>query len=168
MDFEKIYNATYGNVYRFFYYKSVEKATIEDLSHEVYIRFYKKFRERDLDDIESKKILYGFCSNIYKEWVRQSIKENKADLVDNIHIEEPEEEFSEGFEEKVTKQKQVLLQAMEKLNPKVKSILEYRFLHNMSRKEIAEKLNMNEKDVHTYQKRGIKYLKKYVGELDIE
>jgi len=164
VSFEHIYKTTFQYVYRFFYYKSVNQADIEDLEHEVYIRFYKKFDFENLPEVETKRILFGIARNVYREWVRQCIKENKAEFLDNYEYEDLIDDFvDEEFEKKIALQKQVVLEAIEKLNPTVKSVLEYRFIHAKSRKEIAELLGIKEKDVHTYQKRGIKYLRKLIN-----
>lgn len=164
MSFEEIYKLTFKYVYRFFYYKSVNPAEIEDLAHEVYIRYYKKFSSRDIEEVEIKKILYGISNNLYKEWVRQKVKENKVELIDNYDYEENVEDFcDEAYEVRLEGQKKQLLEALKLLNEKVRTVLECRFLHGMSRKEISLKLDMKEKDVHTYQKRGIRYLNKIIN-----
>ena len=163
MNFEELYNLNFKYVYRFFYYKSVSKEEIEDLTHEVFIRFYGKYNGKNISQEESKRILFGFCNNIYKEFVRKSIKENRAEFNDFLQYEEIFEEFvEECFEEKLSEMRALISQNIQKLNPKVRAILECRFIHNMSRKEVAAKFNITEKDVHTYQKRGVKYLKKMV------
>ena len=53
----------------------------------------------------------------------------------------------------------MLHDTIKSLNPVVRQVLELRFLQNKSRKETAELLQINEDQVHTYQKRGVKYLK---------
>jgi RNA polymerase sigma factor (sigma-70 family) len=171
VDFENIYNCTFRYVYRFFYYKSVNPASIEDLSHEVFLRFYKKYGTQHFEETEAKRILFGFSSNIYKEWVREQVKEKRAEFLENydydVQVEEDLDDFHDGdnaFELKLESQKKIVFDAMSKLNPKIREILECRFVHGMSRKMIAEKMGIKEKDVHTYQKRGIKYLKKIIGE----
>lgn len=166
MNFEELYNTTFKNIYRFFYYKGVNPSAIEDLTHDVFIRFYQKYNNKALDPVESKKILFGISRNLYKEWVRQSMKEKRSEFDEQfIQIEgDSLDDYDENvYEHRVEKQKQQLKKAILQLNPKIRMVLEYRFFHNMSRKEIAEKLNIGEKDVHTYQKRGIKYLHKIIG-----
>lgn len=169
MDFENIYNCTFRYVYRFFYYKSVNAASIEDLSHEVFLRFYKKFPNQKFEETEAKRMLFGFSNNVYKEWVREQVKEKRAEFLENFDYDVSVEEDSEDFgaseyslEMKLESQKKVVFEGMKQLSPKIREILEYRFVQELSRKAIAEKMGIKEKDVHTYQKRGIKYLKKII------
>jgi RNA polymerase sigma-70 factor (ECF subfamily) len=163
VNFEELYNLNFKYVYRFFYYKSVAKEEIEDLTHEVFIRFYAKFKDYNIDQIESKKILFGFCCNIYKEHVRKSIKENRVEYNDLFEYDECFEEFvDDEMELKLDNMQKLISECLPKLNPKVRAILECRFLKGMTRKETAAKFNITEKDVHTYQKRGVRYLKKMI------
>jgi RNA polymerase sigma-70 factor (ECF subfamily) len=168
MSFEEFYKITFEKVYRYFYYKSVEKAFIEDLTHDCFLRFYTKYQEKLKDQTESQKIIFGICHNVYKEWVRQRMYEKyqpdfekhatEESIVDNF-----EDFVDEEYEKKLDLQKQALKEALSQLNEKVRAVIELRFMQCLSRKEVAEKLNMNEKDVHTYQKRGIKYLNKILN-----
>lgn len=165
MSFEEIYKLTFGYVYKFFYYKNVNSAYLEDLTQDVFMRYYNKYSSNNFSETEAKRILFGISQNVYREWVRDMVKRNRADF-DETYFEYEEDEY-DWEDENVSKHedyKKIILEKMKSLNPRVREVLELRFLENMSRKEVAEKLNMSEKDVHTYQKRGIKYLNKLVNE----
>lgn len=168
MNFEELYKSTFPGLYRFFYYKSVDSALVEDLVQDVYIRFYNKFSQKELSETESRKILYGIAKNVFKEWVRASMKERKVSLFENYEYEELDQgdlldiflsyEVTD-FDKKLEEKKILLKDAMDKLSENVRQVIQLRFIEGMTRKETAERLGMKEKDVHTYQKRGIKYLK---------
>jgi RNA polymerase sigma-70 factor, ECF subfamily len=158
---EEIYDKTFESIYRFFYYKSVNRSEIEDLVQEVYIRFFRKTDISGTDIILCQKLLYGFSRNIYKEWVRKQIKSelvySNIDYLSNDDsdpINDPSVEHDSLF----------LKEAIEKLNPVVRQVITMRFIENLSRKEIADKLNIKEKHVHVYQRRGIKYLRDYFSQ----
>jgi RNA polymerase sigma-B factor len=145
------------------------------------MRFYKKYGQQMFEEIEAKRILFGFCRNVYREWVREQVKQKRADFLDNYDYESEDEavehhtldesleslnDFSAEpteFEKRMEEQRKVLIEALRQLNPRVREVLECRFFHNMTRKQISEKMGISEKDVHTYQKRGIKYLKKMIN-----
>lgn len=167
MDFESFYKKTFQKVYKFFHYKSVETSVIEDLTHDSFLRFYQKYSDKSYDDTEALKILYGIVRNVYREWVRKSINEKRVPLIDNLNYEEEDSvEFAifedNDYEDRLFKRVEELKDCISELNEKIRKVLEYRFLEGKSRKEVAILLNISEKDVHTYQKRGIKYLKKIV------
>lgn len=168
MNFEDVYKSNFSRVYKFFYYKFVNKDYIEDLAHDVFMRFYIKYGYRQVfQSDEASKILYGISNNIFKEWVRKSYKEKRVDFEDN-YIYSLEDFLDKDYAEKKESQKKQIIEALNNLNPTVKYVLEARFLYGLTRKEIAEKLGVKEKDVHTYQKRGIKYLKKALGNGNIK
>ena len=165
--FEEIYKNSFSKVYKYFYYKYVDKSYIEDLSQETFLRFYKEYSQQKYSKEESMKILYGIARNIYKEWVRKAISETNIQFFDNINYEELAEiddDYDYTETDEFLTHIDLVKNLIEELNEKTKMVLKYRFLDGKSRKEIAAILSISEKDVHTYQKRGIKYLKKKIGE----
>lgn len=172
MTFEEFYNLNFSKVYKFFYYKFVQKDEIEDLAQDVFMRFYKKYAPSlEKNPQDSLKLLYGICRNVYREWVRKSMKDRTVAFVDEYEYEDSDESLSaedqylfdaEKPEESINFNLEELKIHLESLNEKVRLVLQYRFLEGKSRKETAEIMKIAEKDVHTYQKRGIKYLKKLV------
>jgi RNA polymerase sigma factor (sigma-70 family) len=167
MDFESFYKTLYSRVYKFFYYKSVNTADIEDLCNDSFLIFYDKYQAKLINTEESSKILFGICKNIYRRWIQKIVKEtNNVDLEKFCdEISDEYEVFSQDkYEEKLEKQKILIKDAIEKLNPIVKEVMICRFVHFMTRAETAVKIGIKEKDVHTYQKRGVKYLRKIINE----
>lgn len=159
----------FSKIYKFFYYKFVLKDEIEDLVQDAFMRFYKNYEpwlEKRPDDCQ--KLLYGICRNVYREWVRKAVKEKNVSFIDEYEYEdienlsaEDEYLFSlESPEESINIDLELIKKHLDELSENIRLVLQYRFLEGKSRKETAELLNIAEKDVHTYQKRGIKYLKK--------
>jgi RNA polymerase sigma factor (sigma-70 family) len=169
VSFEEFYKNNFGRIYKLFYYKGVNPSGIEDLVHDTFLRFYRKYNDKDLSIEESEKILFGIARNVYKEWVRKMIKLKQVDLIENYEYEISSESESEDYDalESFSKSKKdfkLIKSAMKNLNPKIKKVLEMRFLEGKTRKITAEILGIKESDVHTYQKRGIKYIKKILAE----
>ena len=121
-----MYKLHFTSVYRFFYYKSVNTSEIEDLVHDVFMRFYTKYSQETFDEDEAKKILYGYARNIYKEWVRARIKEKKSDFNDDIDYSDSFDSLpGKEFEEKLKSQRLQVQEALKLLNPKVKAVSTY-------------------------------------------
>ena len=167
MTFEKFYNQQFKPVFRFFYYKSVDFKQIEDLVQESFMRFYKSYHSKLTDAEESRKILFGICFNIYKDWVKEMVKNKTIKFIEEYDYEEGLVEFREfendNFEVEFEERKKMLRIAIEKLNDKVKEVIKLRFLESKTRKEVSDILNMSEDMVYTYQKRGVKYLKDFLN-----
>jgi len=168
--FEFFYKETFKGVFRFFYYKSVDLQSIEELCQETYMRFWNSYKTYLEDFVQSKKIIYGIALNVYREWVRSSIKQNNlaledywTQLAEEDQITSVDHWHSNDYEQKHLELKQRLKQAIAKLPEKQRLVLEYRFLQCLSRKETAAKMNTSEENVYTYQKRAIKTLQQIIN-----
>jgi len=158
--FEDFYKQTFKNTFRFFYYRSVAFSDIDDLTSECYIRFHAKYQEKLSSENESRKILSGIAGNILKEWQRKTFAHKIVELDDEVSQDLMYEFYAPSDFDDDFGQKQLQLHEMIKsLNPTVRQVLDLRFLQNKTRKEIATTLQISEDQVHTYQKRGVKYLK---------
>ena len=160
MLFEEFYQQTFKNTFRFFYYRSVTFNEVDDLVSDCYIRFHQKYQEKLVDETESRKVLSGIAGNILKEWQRKAFSFKIEELSDDVSEADlfnfyAKSDFEDDFRQKQAK----LHEAIKSLNPTVRQVLELRFLQNKSRKEAASTLQISEDQVHTYQKRGVKYLK---------
>ena len=164
MTFEYIFNNLYSSLYKYFYYKLVDKSEIDDLIQESFSIFYNKYYKKDITIESSQKLLYAICNNVYKQWITKLSKRKEHLTYSSKVLEFSFEDFTDNeYENKLDKYKEELKQKIEKLNPMIKQVLILRFYEGKSREEIAKILNISESDVHTYQKRGVKYLKKSFG-----
>jgi len=171
--FEIFYRNSFKGVFRFFYYKSVDLQSIEELCQEVYMRFWKNYKAYLEDFAQSKKIIYGIALNVYREWVRSSLK-NETLCVDDFWEQLATEEqissidpwLNSDYEKQHQKLKKRLKIAISQLPEKQKLVLEYRFLRRLTRKETAARMNTTEDNVYTYQKRAIKALKQIVNSVN--
>jgi len=157
MDPREAYDKNFACIYRYFYYRGAPGADAEELCQETFLRFFQKYRPVDLDELGVRKIVYKIAANVYKEWVRERVQLPVYELDRDFPIPEVEEEddpfeFSDDCRES-------LLAAIEQLHPTMKTVLTMRFVEGKTRREVAEVLSIKEKDVHTYQKRGIRMLR---------
>jgi len=178
-EFNTIYKATFTKIYKYFYYRFVRQGNIEDLVQEVYTRFYagRSNSSEKLSPTDYLKLLYGYARNVYLEWYRKqkqisyiSFDEKLGGFLHEEDIPElallaEEDSTKADLEAELNSYRSLLAKAMERLNPTVKEVLQRRFYKNETRKQVAAAMGCSEADVHTYQKRGIKYLSKFVGEL---
>jgi RNA polymerase sigma factor (sigma-70 family) len=158
--FEEFYKQTFKNTFRFFYYRGVIFNDVDDLTSDCYVRFYEKYQEKLIDETESRKILGGIAANILKEWQRKTYSIKIDELSDDVTDTDLFDFYAKNDFEKDFGEKQLKLhEAIKSLNPTVRQVLDLRFLQNKSRKQTAILLQIGEDQVHTYQKRGVKYLK---------
>lgn len=162
MNFSEFYTITYRYVLKFFYDRLENKSLAEDLTHDTYIRFYQKYGSLEISEEEAGKILYGFCRNLYKDYVRKVSKHKSVSFDETFVFEENDRDEGIRLLNKNKKLK-VLRKAVGLLPPTLQKVIELRFLTNCSRKESAKILGIKEGSIHTYQKRAIKQLKDLIG-----
>jgi|GEM_PF-1037333 len=162
-DFQEFYDNTFKGGWRFFFYKNVGRSNIEDLVQEAYLRFFQSYLHKLSDLNESRKILNGICLNVYREWVKVQVQKGTVwEYVEELDWEEEKASFEEysnpDFDNEMERRKILLREALNQLSGQVRQVLELRYLEGLTRHQTAEKLSVSEDQVHTYQKRGIRYL----------
>lgn len=167
--FAEFYQNSFKGVFRFFYYKSVRFDTIDELCQEAYMRFWQNFQSKLEDPVQCKKIIYGICLNVYREWVRDQIKHNFIqlesyweELADDDNLCTTEDWEEPEYEDRHEELKTRLKQAIEQLPAKQKEVLILKYIDGLTRKEIANKLQIPQDQVYTYQKRAVKSLKEII------
>lgn len=160
MNFKDFYDITYISVFRYFYYRGVKLEDNEDLSQDCYILFYKKYLSKLDNSKEAQKILFGIVKNKYKESWRKTEKLKQEELYKplNFSPDNLEEDFIKHEELK----KQIKL-ALAHIPARQREVIEHRYLSGRTREETGGLMNLKPKEVHTYQKRAIKSLKKYIN-----
>lgn len=162
--FEEAYRENFTRLYRFFYYRSVAKDECEDLLQEVFLRFHKSFGLKELAADEAAKILFGIARNVYREWVRNQIRNQHGEFDDAIeYLGTVEEYCDDGFEATLVELQSDLKKGMETLGDSVRQVIELRFIEGKTRAETAAITGMSEKQVHVYQRRGIATLQKWAA-----
>lgn len=167
--FSELYQTSFKGVFRFFYYKSVNFNSIEELCQEVYLRFWKNYTSKLGDADQCKKILYGICLNVYREWVRSQISSQFVSLesyweqlMDEDSLSSTQNWEDEKYEEHLGELKNRLRTAIAKLSPRLREVVELKYLQGLTRRQTSEQMGLTEDQVHTYQKRAVKALKDLV------
>ncbi len=157
---ETLYRQHVKAIHSFFFYREVGLSELEDLVQETFVRYFRRYDQEARASEETAKILYGVARNVWREWVRTQIRTNTLELLEHDLVLTSQEN-SEGYsDEEIDK----LKSALALLQQTQREVLTLRFIEGMTRKEVAEKLGTSESDVHTYQKRGIKALRRILSE----
>jgi RNA polymerase sigma factor (sigma-70 family) len=164
--FQTLYDSHFSKLYKYFYYKYFGHAGVEDSVHDVFMVIYEKYLYLE-DQTELIKILYGVARNKYREEVRKRLQDKtlQATLKERLQLGlELDEDLEDDSHSTHDQLKEKVKQCITELREPTKTVIEKRFLEGWSRKQVAEHLNTTEDSVHTYQKRGISYLKKLVSQ----
>ncbi len=172
--FSQIHKNYFKRLFYFFYRKAYVTSEIaEDLVSETFFRAYKYCQEHKISsEIEIIKLIYGIAKNVYKEWVSKNINLSEVEFCEeiceiqddfeNIQLNLDSENENDDISEFELKQNELIskcLNIIETFSDNLRLVMKYIFVEGLSRAETAKLLNISEDAVHTYQKRGVSYIK---------
>lgn len=170
MEIKDFYHKTFKGLFRYIYYKGLTKDETEDIVSEAYTRFLSGYQQlltdKNTDEQTCIKLLYGIAKNVWRDFIEKRIvdKEKLVDFEDAEEVygnldEEIEKYGNDTIDKEIQTSIVMVNNAIEELNPTIKQVMKLKYLKNYTRKEIAVELGITEDNVHTYQKRGIRYLR---------
>lgn len=130
--FLQIYDSYADDIYRFCYLKVSNRELAQDLSQEVFTRFWQALREGTVMRSE-RALLYTVARNLVIDWYRKK-KESSLDVLTEQGIE-----FGGDQAEDVTREAEMheALRMVHKLDEPSREVLTLRFVEGLSPKEIA-------------------------------
>jgi RNA polymerase sigma-70 factor (ECF subfamily) len=158
-EIEILYKNNFKKLYRFFYYKFLNKAIAEDLTSETFTTFITGLKSHTVTIRNYEKYLFGIAKIVFCEHLKKKYQEpffvdyeNASDFEDTVTT------TLDAFVEEKTPE-DILLSRLVLLPEKQRLVISLRLIEKLSLKEIATKLNKNMNYVKTTQKRAIKNLK---------
>lgn len=130
--FLQIYDTYADDIYRFCYLKVSNRELAQDLSQEVFTRFWQALREGTVMRSE-RALLYTMARNLVIDWYRKK-KESSLDV-----LTEQGTEFKGDGAEDVTREAEMAeaLRIVSTLDEPSREVLTLRFVEGLSPKEIA-------------------------------
>jgi len=145
--FEKIYQHFMPKIYRYFYFKVLDKQMAEDLTSELFIKVYKNLMTANLNSRAFRAWIYKIAKNLLIDFYRKTGKDKEealqfegfedkenSDLVeDNFFIKN-----SSIIEKELGFQNCKLIEAMNKLTKLQRDVLLLKFIEDFDYKTIAD------------------------------
>lgn len=130
--FLQIYDAYASDLYRFCYLKVSSKEVAEDLSQEVFTRFWQALREGTTMRSE-RALLYTIARNLVIDWYRKK-KETSLDAITDAGVEFAGDDAGTVS---LPAEAAEALRAVDSLDPTSRDALVLRFVDGLSPREIA-------------------------------
>lgn len=130
--FLQIYDTYADDIFRFCYLKVSSREFAEDLSQEVFTRFWQALREGTVMRSE-RALLYTIARNLVIDWYRKK-KESSLDVLTEQGIEFHGEDAGDVTREAEMKE---ALEIVSRLDEASRDVLLLRFVEGLSPKEIA-------------------------------
>ena len=161
--FQKYYKQYQSEFLKFGMKYCQDEQVVLDTYHDVFLIFYENVVSGKLTQLSSTLKTYLFSIGKYTLFNKMKVA-NKIDSFENY---QPEEEASYELEEDdfITERKQQLLEAMDSLGEKCKSILRLFYYQKCTIKEIMSQLNYkNENTVKAHKSRCMKSLRNHFAQ----
>jgi len=154
-----LYEANFKKIYRFFYYKFLDKDIAQDLTSDTFTSLVEATKTNPERIKNYEKYLFGIAKILFCEHLKNKYKEpNFVDFENISDFEDSVTTTLDEFKEETTPE-EILLKYIGLLPSKQRDIIELRLIKKYSLKEIAQKLGKNMNYVKTTQKRAIRNLK---------
>jgi RNA polymerase sigma-70 factor, ECF subfamily len=163
--FSCLYRAYFSQVFRYIYFRLQNKAAAEDLTQTVFLKVYERisaYRDKNRPPLA---YFFTVAKNKVIDFWRKN-KEVKLEDMEGFLARIPD--TAAGAEEILfrTGAEKVLSRALEILPEEQREVIIFKFINELSNREISEVLNKTEEAVRQLQCRGIKNLRGYFQRLN--
>ena len=157
--FSEIYQFYFDTIYRFVFYKTLNKENAEDITSDIFMKILKKINTFDATKSSFKTWIFTIARNTIIDFYRaQKLTSNIEDVWDLDVFESDESSLTETLDKKISHEK--LHKILKKLPTKTREILILRFWQGQSWQEIAEITGKSEASLKMKTGRTLKELGK--------
>lgn len=158
---KEFYEKHTDKVYKFFYIKSLDRATAEDLTSETFMLFVEEKQRKKIE--QPTKYLYGIMRNVWIEFLKAKYRIRMVELDEIEDFESYSDKAIEDFEvseEPITR----LRPYLELLPEKQRLVLTMRIFEERSVKDTANALGKDVNYVKKTHQRALKTLRALIKE----
>jgi len=153
--FGSLYNQYQPAIYRFILLKISEKASTEDITHQVFLNAWQNIGNYQSQGFPFSSWLYRIAHNAVIDYYRTQKKHLNLETIEETAVSDNlEEKIDEKFELKLVKE------AIKELSDEQQSIIIMKFVEELTNKEIAVALGKSEGAIKTAQHRSLENIKK--------
>lgn len=159
---EAVYSANVEKLYKFFYFKVLNKQLAEDMTSETFVAFAEKFDGLDKDQTTLDKYLYGIARNVWSGYLRKKYKQPEmlTDEIDDFsRFVDEENEAIDGMSLKERAIKFINL-----LPSKQRIVATLRLIDGLTPSEISVKINKTINYVKVTLRRAMRRLEELVAQ----
>lgn len=158
--FSKIYNTYSEQIYRFIYIKVDTKETAEDLTSEVFVRFWKTFQKDGSDRIENPKaFLYRMAKNSIVDFYRGRPVLKPLSDQDIPEVADQTQELEK--KEIILSDQEQMMAAIRTMKDEYQDVIFWYYIDQMPVGEIAEIMDKSENAVRVTIFRAMEELRKH-------
>jgi len=156
--FGKIYDKYIDQIYRFIFLKTNSQEVAEDLTSEVFIKAFEKFKEDPKIIKNMRAFLYQVARNRVIDFYRQRNKEDNISVDDYKGISDSNQDLEKKIY--LDSQMEKIKIALANINSDYQDVILMRYVDGLSIGEIASALNKSESAVRVSIHRALNSLRK--------
>ncbi len=159
--FGQLYERYLADVYKFFFYRTGSQDQAEDLTEDTFFKAWRHLQRLKPEDAAN-----------FRMWLFRIARNTLIDHYRTQRDEAPLEALGEGpaepsgVEERIVhmQDQERVAQALQRLPDRLRDVIIYRFLHNLSHEETARLMGLKPNHVRVLQYRALKQLRQFFSE----
>ncbi len=160
----ELYECHRLGVYRYFFYRTGDAHTADDLTSEVFLRMIHSLSGYRLQGVAFQAWLFQIARNLLNDHYRKMSVRNHVQLEENI-MEDPQSPPSRPVEHSLNSM--TLQKALEQLSIDQRDVIVMRFITGMPISEVAQALHKSEDAVKGLQRRALTTLRDVLADWEV-
>lgn len=160
--FEHVYRDNAEKLYRFFYFKVLEKSVAEDLTSETFMALAEKIPSLEPDKVLLEKYLYGIAKNVWNMYLRKKYRNGEIDIANIDDFSEYVTDEVEAMQSRSLKERALFF--INQLPTAQKVVAMLRLIDGLLPSEIAIRIDKPLNYVKVTLRRALKRLRELVAQ----
>ena len=161
---EEVYEQHFSTVYNYIYYKLLNHETTEDIVSQVFLKVVQNLHRYDAQKASIKTWLLRIADNTLIDHYRRekptvSYDNEDTGLENTLSID-----FEDEYNRILNPQRRMVLEALKSLPERDRMFIYYKYFLNITNREIAQRMQMNENTVAAVMSRARNKLKLILGD----
>lgn len=158
-DMEQVYATYFSPVYNYVFYKLLDRQNTEDVVSQVFMKVCGHLHAFDAEKASLKTWIFRITDHVLIDFYRRqrpslSIDHEESGLENVLFVH-----FDEQYDRQVEPTRQAVLAALRQLPERDRTFIYYRYYLNITNREIARRMGMNENTVSAIMARARQKLK---------
>lgn len=158
-DMEGVYNVYFPIVYNYVFYKLMNRENTEDIVSQVFMKVLKGLERYDERKASMKTWIFRITDRTLIDYYRKrrptvSYDSDETGLDNVLHVQ-----FDEQYDQIAEPMRKLVLDALKQLPERERMFIYYRYYLNITNREIAQTMGMNENTVSAVMARARQKLK---------
>ncbi len=165
--FAQIYQEQIKSIFRFIYLRTNSKEIAEDLTANVFLRYWKSINLKDTFINNPRAFLYQTARHVLIDYYRQN-KKNITSLDEKDELAEliPDQKLNPAEKNVITENIQKMQLALATLKPEYQEVLIWKYLDKLKTKEIATITGRSQEAIRALASRALKALRENYGQIN--